>query len=606
MVSADRAQERIRALAVQSGLVLTRTTSAAQTTTGSEIVGGYFADSSAPLPDDPSGEIDFRFSPEALCAEARKVGYGKVTPAILNEIRLCLSDSAKQLIIDETLLALSYNASSSSSSTQPQTQSLVNERQSSDRSHFDLFPAAVVVYASSTEEVSAVMTICHRERIPVTPSGTRTGLEGASLCIAEGIVLDLSRMKKVLRLCRDEMLVEVQPGIEKTRLGAYLSKEGLFFPVDPGSNACMGGYANTGASGTLSYKYGTMRENCRSMTVVLSDGRIMRTRTRAAKSSAGYNLHQLFIGSEGTLCVVTELVLRVLPLPQASLAARACFPSSRAVTDCVTALIAAGVSQLARAELLNTTIMRGVNLHSGTSYPEAPTLFLEFHGPSAQDVAGAAEVTRRIAETHGSIPQHWASTSDKVEMDTMWQARRDGFFAAFKVGAPQSVEGAAKIAGGKLAQFVTDVCVPLPRLSEVLDATEKDFAASSYIPCPIIGHVADGNFHCMIPYNSADPEEVKTVTRLNARMVRRAIAVGGTCSGEHGVGLGKMQFLEEERGPVAMDAIRRVKQALDPRGILNPFKVFTPLPCEDACPRESTFMHSHIQHSHPGSMNSKQ
>lgn len=320
------------------------------------------------------------FSVASLQRAGAAAGFTAVTPAILAELKACVADPAKQFTVTESLLDTATFAQSPVA------------RAVSDRSHFDALPCSVVVYPASTEEVSRLMRVCFRHRVAVNPAGTRTGLEGSSLSVVPGVVVNMSRMDRILKLSREEMLIEVQPGIEKVMLNAQLKKEGLFFPVDPGSNACVGGYANTGASGTLSYKYGTMRENCRQMTVVMSDGRVMVTRTRAPKSSVGYNLHQLLIGSEGTLCIVTELILVVRPIPSAMLAARVQFPSTRQVCDFVTALIAAGVTQLARAELLNALMMRGVNKYSKTDYPEAPTLFLEFHGTTAEVRASAENI----------------------------------------------------------------------------------------------------------------------------------------------------------------------------------------------------------------------
>ncbi len=505
------------------------------------------------------------FSPESLASQAKAANYGKVTEAVLRELITCVESPVQQVAINDPFLK---SVLSSTQSAESKSSSTALKRCSQDRSHFDPIPASVVISVRSTEEVSKLMKVCYRHRIPVNPSGTRTGLEGSSLPLIPGVVIDIANMNKVLSLSTEEMLVEVQPGVEKFALNKWLKDKGYFFAVDPGSNACMGGYASTGASGTLSAKYGTMRENVRSMTVVLADGRIMKTRTRAVKSSVGYNLHQLFIGSEGTLCIVTELVLKVLPIPRNVLAARALFPSARCVSECVAVLANRGVSQLARAELLNAIAMDSVNKHENTSYPVAPTLFLEFHGTSADDVSRACKETEEVAKSCGCTK--FESTDNEKEIDKMWEARRNAFFAAFK----------ARTHTRPLAVFVSDVCVPVHKLPEAVDDTEKDFATNSKLPCPIIGHVADGNFHCLIPYDPHDPAEVAEITALNARMVRRALAVGGTASGEHGVGLGKMMFLEEERGPVAVDAMRRIKKALDPYNIMNPFKVFTPLLCE--------------------------
>lgn len=352
------------------------------------------------------------FSVAALRKEAAKQRYGAVTPNVLAELVAAVGKPSEQIAVHDKALQASAAALIKTAKLQERTL----KRCSTDRSHFEAIPAAVVVAAASTAEVSAVLKVCYSHRIPVNPSGTRTGLEGGSLPLLPGVVLDVSSMGKVLRLSKDELLVEVQPGVEKMQLNNWLKKEGYFFAVDPGSNACVGGYASTGASGTLSAKYGTMRENCRSMTVVLADGRVMTTRTRAAKTSVGYNIHQLLMGSEGTLCVVTELVLKILPLPPAVLAARARFPTARAVSECVAQLVACAVSQMARAELLNTEAMHCINKYEKTAYAECPTLFLEFHGTTAAEVRAASAQTAGIAKATGCTV--YESTDVPAEIGT--------------------------------------------------------------------------------------------------------------------------------------------------------------------------------------------
>jgi D-lactate dehydrogenase (cytochrome) len=347
-------------------------------------------------------------------------------------------------------------------------------------------------------------------------------------------------MSRVLDLDEEEMLVTIEPGVEKFQLQKYLAKKGYFFPVDPGSNACMGGYANTGASGTLAVKYGTMRENCRSMTAVLADGRVLeRTRARTVKSSAGYNLHQLIIGSEGSLVVVTKLVLPIRPLPRAVLATRSQFKDTAAATDFVAKLMKAGLTQLARAELMNEAIIEAINIYSKTAFQRLPALFLEFHADTPAEAAHCAAQARAIAEQCGALG--FESTTDEKELNTMWQARRDAYYAAFKADraaadairaeklACMSAEERAEARPQKLAIFTTDVCVPVPRLSEVIRFTEDSYAAhASRLPCPIVAHAGDGNFHCMIPYDMNDAAESAAVCELNALMIRKAISVGGT------------------------------------------------------------------------------
>lgn len=439
-------------------------------------------------------------------------------------------------------------------------------RDSKDRSHFDPSEPDVVVLASSTEDVSDTMKFCNSEQIPVTVRGTGTGLEGGSLATCGGVLLDLGQMNKVLHLNQEELLCTLQPGVFKNDFNKYLKPYGLFFGVDPGSNACVGGYASTGASGTLSVKYGTMRENVTSLKVVLTDGTVIDTRRpRVVKSSVGYNLTQLFIGSEGTLGVITELTVKVQQEPKFVVSALALFTELRAACSMVAKLVKAQIKSVARAELLNTESVCVVNKYSGTSLRATPTVLLDFYGSTLEEVTSASNIAKTIAETCGSI--QWQECTEPEAREELWAARRDVYYASF---------GAREDTGkGRIEVFVTDVCVPLPNLVQAITETEADFARTTTIfPCIIVGHVMDGNFHCLIPYKAHDKEEEEIVVGLNSRLLKRALALEGTCSGEHGVGIGKKEGLLMEHGQDNVRVMQAIKRALDPKGILNVGKLF--------------------------------
>jgi D-lactate dehydrogenase (cytochrome) len=418
-------------------------------------------------------------------------------------------------------------------------------------------PAApdIVVYPQTTEEAAAVVRICRAHRAPIVPFGAGTSLEGHIAALNGGVSVDTTQMNAILRLSVEDMDVTVQAGVTRRQLDEKLRPEGVFFSVDPGADATIGGMTATGASGTTTVRYGTMRENVLSLTVVTADGEIVRTRSRARKSSAGYDLTRLFVGSEGTLGLITEITLRLQPTPEAMTAASAAFPTLDAAVDTVIEVLAHAIP-VARIELLDDVQIDAVNRHFELDLEVAPTLFLEFHGSAAETEAQAAEVGE-IAASHGVRGFNWAA--DETERRTLWRARH-GAYEAGRALRPGS-QG-----------FTTDACVPISRLAETIAETKRDLDASGLI-APIVGHVGDGNFHLAILVDPDDPEEMERAIALNDRLVRRAIAADGTCTGEHGVGYGKTAFLELEHGPAAMAMMRAIKSALDPEGLFNPGKV---------------------------------
>src|SRR3954451_11139183 len=418
-------------------------------------------------------------------------------------------------------------------------------------------PAApdVVVYPRDTEEAARVVRLCARHRTPIVPFGAGTSLEGHVAALEGGVSIDTALMNRILRLSVEDMDVTVQAGVTRRQLDETLRPEGVFFSVDPGADATIGGRAGTGAAGPTRVRHGTMRENVLSLTVVTADGEIVRTRSRARKSSAGYDLTRLFVGSEGTLGWITEITLRLQPTPEAMTAASCTFPSLNAAVDTVIEVLAHAIP-VARIELLDEVQIDAVNRHFELELEVAPTLFLEFHGTPAETQAQAAEVGA-IAEGHGVRGFNWAA--DEAERRALWRARH-GAYEAGRALRPGS-QG-----------FTTDACVPISRLAETLAETKRDLDASGLI-APIVGHVGDGNFHLAILVDPDDHDELQRAIDLNDRLVRRAIAAEGTCTGEHGVGYGKTAFLELEHGPAAVAMMRAIKSALDPHGLFNPGKV---------------------------------
>jgi D-lactate dehydrogenase (cytochrome) len=411
-----------------------------------------------------------------------------------------------------------------------------------------------VAFAQSTEEVSRIVSLCADRKTPVIAFGTGTSLEGHVAALAGGVCIDLSQMNQVLRINAEDLDATVEAGVTRKQLNELLRDTGLFFPIDPGADASLGGMAATRASGTNAVRYGTMRENVLALTVVLADGRVIQTARRARKSAAGYDLTRLFVGSEGTLGVITELTVRLYGIPEAVSAAVCAFPSIESAVGTVILTIQSGIP-VARIELLDEAQIAAINKYSKLDHTEAPTLFFEFHGTPA-GVTEQAQSVKMIAAEHGGADFRWATTSE--ERSKLWQARHDAYYAAL-----------ASRPGSK--GWATDVCVPISRLAECISETKQDLAQST-IPYALVGHVGDGNFHLVFMIDPNRPEEVSEAGRLNDRMIARALEMDGTSTGEHGVGYGKMDFLVAEHG-AALDVMRTIKQALDPSGILNPGKI---------------------------------
>lgn len=411
-----------------------------------------------------------------------------------------------------------------------------------------------VLFAEGSGEVQDAVRICADHRVPIIPFGTGTSLEGHVNAPGGGISIDLSRMNRLLRVDAEDLDCTVEPGITRQELNSQLRDTGLFFPIDPGANASLGGMAATRASGTNAVRYGTMRENVIALTAVMADGREIVTARRAKKSSAGYDLTRLLVGSEGTLGIITSLTLKLHGIPQAISGGVCPFPTVDAACRAVIATIQLGVP-VARIELINGLGMKALNSYSGLDFPEGPCLFLEFHG-SDGGVREQAETFGEIAAEFGGGDFHWTSVEE--ERQKLWKARHDAYWAGL------SLRPGAKA-------LSTDVCVPISRLADCIAETEEDIRSMGLI-APIVGHVGDGNFHVLVLMDTADAAEVARAEEFVARLNMRAIAMDGTCTGEHGIGQGKMKFLEQELGGT-VDFMRSIKAALDPLNILNPGKV---------------------------------
>ena len=431
----------------------------------------------------------------------------------------------------------------------------MREHHSKDESfHLPSLPDAVV-YATCTEDVAATLKICNKNRTPVVAFGAGTSLEGNSTPIYGGVSLDVSQMDKVLRISQEDLDCTLQPGVRRKQLNEILSTHGLFFPVDPGADATLGGMAATGASGTTTVKYGAMKQLVMSLTVVTPNGEVITTSRRARKTSAGYDLTHLFVGSEGTLGVITELTLRVFGIPEVIAAATMQFPSLRSAVDGVIEVIQYGIG-VARIELLDTDAVSAVNKYSDTNLPERTLLLMEFHG-SAESTAIDIAATREVLERHGG--SGFVQTTDEAERRKLWQARHDTSLAC------RSLVKNAK-------NFATDVCVPISRLSDCIEETQADLVASKLFG-PIIGHVGDGNFHVVLSVDPEDHQMVERMEQFHTRLVERALAMEGTCTGEHGIGMGKIDYLVDELGNEAVGVMATIKKALDPNRIMNPGKI---------------------------------
>jgi D-lactate dehydrogenase (cytochrome) len=434
------------------------------------------------------------------------------------------------------------------------TSNAVREHHGHDESwHPSALPDAVC-FARSTEEVAAAARACSKLGVPIVPYGTGTAIEGHVNAIHGGLCIDLSQMNEILEVNAADLDCRVQAGVTRVQLNQHLRDTGLFFPIDPGADASLGGMAATRASGTNAVRYGTMRENVLALTVVLASGEIVKTGTRARKSSAGYDLTRLFVGSEGTLGIITEVGLRLYGLPEAVSSAVINFPDIASAVDSVIETIQYGIP-VARIELLDAASMRAINAYSKTDYPERDTLFLEFHGTEA-GVAEQADLFNAIASEHGGGDFQWATREE--DRSRLWQARHDAYYASL-----------AAHPGGK--GFTSDVCVPISRLAECI-ASIRAAVDASPLDSPIIGHVGDGNFHMLFCIDPDNPAERAEVDRLNGLLVDTALSLGGTCTGEHGIGQGKLKYLRREHGDAAVDLMRSIKAALDPQGLMNPGK----------------------------------
>ena len=430
------------------------------------------------------------------------------------------------------------------------------DQHAKDVSHHKPHRPDCVVFPQSNDEVATIARLCDQHRVPLIPFGTGTAVEGGVVAIHGGVCVDLTRMNRILRLSAEDMDVTVQAGVTRIQLNQHLSESGtnLFFPIDPGADCTLGGMAATRASGTAAVRFGTMRDRVLALTVVLASGEVLRIGSRARKSSAGYDLTHLFVGSEGTLGLITEVTLRLARQPDAISAAICAFPDIDSAVQAVIAILTAGIP-MARMELLDEVQMAAVNRYSGLNYRESPTLFLEFQGSPTgviEQTEAASAIVRRF--THEEF--QWAT--DEADRRRLWQARHDGYYAALAL-RPNG------------AGYVTDVCVPISNLAECIRRT-KETLKSTRIPAPLFGHVGDGNFHVVFSIDPHSVEELAEVQRMSDEIVAHALALDGTCTGEHGIGLGKRDALRREFGP-AVEAMRAIKAALDPRGIMNPGKV---------------------------------
>jgi D-lactate dehydrogenase (cytochrome) len=430
----------------------------------------------------------------------------------------------------------------------------VREHHGKDESYFPYAPPDAVVFPESTEEVRDIVDICRRHHVPMIPYGVGTSLEGHILAIRGGVCIDMSRMNQVLAVHEEDLDAVVQAGVTRKQLNEYIKHTGLFFPIDPGADATLGGMSATRASGTNAVRYGTMRENVLSLKVVLADGRIIQTARRSKKSSAGYDLTRLFVGSEGTLGIITEVTVKLHPVQAAMSAAVCSFASIDGAAKTVIQTLQSGIP-IARSELLCALTMKALNAHNKTKLREQPTLLLEFHG-TEKGVVEQAEMVQEIARDNGGMDFQWATKPE--ERTKLWEARHQAYFACLQL-KPGS------------RALSTDVCVPISRLAECVTETAKDLEKSS-LPVPLFGHVGDGNFHLVILIDPNNENEIAEAKDINVRVVRRALAMEGTCTGEHGIGIGKQTYLAEELGD-AVDLMRDLKRTFDPENLLNPGKV---------------------------------
>jgi D-lactate dehydrogenase (cytochrome) len=435
------------------------------------------------------------------------------------------------------------------------TSQAVREQHAHTTSWIKPQPPDAVVMAQSTADIQDTVRICARYRVPVISFGTGTSLEGQVNAPMGGISIDLREMNRILAVNAEDLDCVIEPGVTRKALNEHLRDQGLFFPIDPGADASLGGMASTRASGTNAVRYGTMRDNVLALKVVRGDGEIITTGTRARKSSAGYDLTHLFVGAEGTLGIICELTMRLRGIPQSIAGGSCSFATLRGACDATILAIQTGIP-LARIELLNVAQVRACNVYSKLTLPETPLLLLEFHGTEA-DVAEQSRMFAEIARECGGGDFAWATRPE--DRTRLWQARHDAYWAA------------SALRPG-IKAMSTDVCVPISRLAECLVETEEDIARSELL-APIVGHVGDGNFHCLMLCDTDNSVEVERAEGFLHRLVERAHAMGGTCTGEHGIGQGKQKYLTPELGPEAVEAMRALKTALDPQGIFNPGKI---------------------------------
>ncbi len=462
----------------------------------------------------------------------------------------CMSTTVGSVAIESTISSLT-----SLFDKRISTSKSVREQHGRGESWHPLQMPDAVCFPETTEEVARILTVCSEHKVPVVPYGTGTSLEGHVLAVRGGICIDMSRMNRILEVNAGDLDCRVQAGVTRGQLNGYIRDTGLFFPVDPGADASLGGMASTRASGTNAVRYGTMRENVLSLTVVTAHGKIVKTGTRARKSAAGYDLTRLFVGAEGTLGIITEIGLRLYGMPEAMSAAVVNFPTIEAAANATIQTIQYGIP-VARIELVDAAYMKAINRYSKTDYTELDTLFLEFHGTKAW-VAEQAGMFGEIAAEFGGGDFQWAEREE--DRNQLWKARHSAYYAglAMKPGSHG---------------YVTDVCVPISRLAECIASTQIDLEQSG-VYAPVLGHVGDGNFHLTIFIQPDDARSLATAKEINSRLVDRALAVGGTCTGEHGIGIGKLDKMRQEHGDDAIEMMRAIKAALDPDDTMNPGKV---------------------------------
>ena len=467
--------------------------------------------------------------------------------AATTEQRRRLSDAATEQLLDDLRALLGAD--------RVLTGRDVRDQHGVDESFHPAAAPDAVVYPTSTEEAAAIVGVCARHRAPLVPFGAGTSLEGHVSALQGGVSVDMREMNEVLRLSVDDLDVTVQAGVTRKQLDQLLRAEGVFFPVDPGADATLGGMVATGASGTTTVRYGAMRENVLSLTVVTADGQVVRTRSRARKSSAGYDLTRLFIGSEGTLGLVCEITLRVQPTPEAMSAAVCAFPTLRDAVDCGLA-VSQNAIPVARIELIDEMLLEAINRHNDLDHAVAPTLFLEFHG-TPDEVAAQARETEQITAEHGGTGFQWAT--DEAQRRRMWDARHRAYDATRALRPGTSA-------------LTTDVAVPVSALADTIVRTRADLDEHG-LTGSILGHVGDGNFHVTLLIDRDDPADVQRGMEFHDRVVRGALDAGGTSTGEHGVGYGKASYLELEHGAAGVRLMRAIKHALDPDDLFNPGKI---------------------------------